>query len=138
MADLALTACAPTDANTRMISGVVGEAGGVTLGDTLYKLAADAKYYLADADAVATAKVVGMCCLAASLNAATIIAIGGNVTTDNVGTTGTTFYQSHNAGQICLRSDLDAGAAYYVTLVGTYSTGTVLALGIRATGIAAP
>lgn len=133
MADLTITAAnvAPAgQCSTRIVK--IGET--VTAGQVLYEKASDSKYWLADADATATADAVGISLHNGSANDYVVMAVAGPVDLGATLTVGETYVVSTTAGGIAPTADLLSGD--YVTILGTASGAAVFPLSIDRTGIA--
>ena len=133
MADLSITA-----ANVKPNSVLVG-ISPVTLGETitagqpLYKSPTDGKYYRADADVAATARIDGICILGGNANSVGIIQRTGELQMGSILTKGETYVVSVTTGLICPRADLAAGD--FISILGVAKSTSVLRLSIAATGI---
>lgn len=125
MTDISVTAAsviAGNGASTKQ--GVAGAT--ITAGQIVYRDPADARYKLADNDAVPTAGfgAVFMALNGAAAGQPLAVLVGGNVTLNAVLTAGTSYYLSGTAGGIAPRADVTTGDD--VVFLGTASSTTVL------------
>lgn len=130
-----ITAVRPT-ANTTVEKVVYGAT--ITVGQSLYRVAADGEYSPSDANlSAAAATAVGIAITPGIDAGYGLIAKAGAIIL--VGTTmvvGTNYYAGPTAGEIIPEGDLATGS--YVTRLGTASTSTQLELSIVATGVVRP
>ena len=109
----------------------VGEA--VTPMQPIYLKAADAKYYLGDANDSAMAAVVGIAVTPASADEYTYMVTAGPIDIGGTTVKGTTYILSATAGGIAPIADYASGM--YKTILGTAEdTSGTITLAIKATG----
>jgi hypothetical protein len=106
-----------------------GEA--VTPGQSLY-LNADGKYYLADADAAATADASRIALTYGAADEWGVALLEGDLQMGAILISGTTYYASPTAGGIGPAADLLAGDT--VTIIGTATSTSVLQVKFNTTG----
>lgn len=133
MANLTITAAnvaKGSGSNTR--SGTAG--AGITQGQPIYLDAVTKTLFPADADALASAAVVGFALNAASTGQPVVYQITGNITIGATVVPGTAYYASATAGSVCLESDLASGD--FATFLGFAISTTVISIDIKASGVA--
>lgn len=132
MADVVITAASVVmGSNADVRHGVANEA--VTAGQTVYLDPADSKLKLSDNNAAGKKTVSGFALNNAAANQPLAYQRGGDLTIGGTLVPGTTYYLSDTAGGIMPEADLDAGMDSVV--VGVAKSDTVLAIGIKATGV---
>lgn len=130
MPDVTFTATAiKAGAGARVSEQTLGTTG--TAGQAVYK-DTDGTLKLADADAVATAGVIGLLLNGGATGQAARIIEGGNMTCDGL-TKGTAYFLSPTAGGICPESDVLAGDV--PVFVGIATSTTNLSIGILNAGV---
>lgn len=136
MADVSVTAASVVKTATTIFG--IGVAGGtVTAGQPVYQdTTASNKLKPADADVLATSKVVGIALHGASDGQPLQYAYGGNLTFNSAFTVGQVYVASTNAGGIAPYSDLGSGD--YVTTLGVATSATNLKIGILYSATAKP
>jgi hypothetical protein len=136
VADVSVTAASVVKtASTAIRAGIAGAT--ITAGQPIYlDSTASNKAKPADADALATAAVVGIALNSASDGQPIDYATAGNVTYNSAFTVGQVYVASTNAGGIAPYADLGSGD--YVTILGVATTATNLKLSINQSGIAKP
>ena len=134
MTVLSITAASVALASPGLITKevVVGEA--VTQGQVGYLKAADNKYWLADADAVATAAARGIFMTPAATDGSAIMATFGDINVGATLTVGEVYGVSVTAGGIEAISELASGD--FPTILGIGITASKLRLQIYVSGIA--
>lgn len=136
MADLTQTA-ANVGVQTKTVSLQIMQAGEtLTQGQPVYKKAADGKAWLADSDAEATAKAVGITMTSAATDEFVILAKSGGVDLGATLTVAETYVVSTTAGKIAPIGDMASGD--YVTILGNASAADTLDISIKASGNAVP
>lgn len=136
MTDISITAAnVAAGADARKERGTAGET--ITAGQVVYKSASDSRYYLADADESAAAQrtPLGVALNGASAGQPLEIQKGGSITIGATLTPGTTYYLSDAPGGICPLADLASGD--YYCIIGIAESASVLALGIKYSGVSA-
>jgi hypothetical protein len=133
MADLTIT---PTSVAVQSGGGgqLVQFAETTTPGDALYRSTSDGKYYLADCDAEATAKVAGIAITYGSADdygymfsaSSQDIDLGATLTSGEI------YVVSDTAGNIMPYSDLTTGQ--YLSIIGFARSTSLLKLDINVTG----
>lgn len=117
-------------ANTK--SGTAGAA--ITQGQPIYLDATTSTLFPADADALASAAVVGIALNAAATGQPVTYQTSGPITIGATVVTGTAYYASTTAGGVCLESDLASGD--FATFLGFATSTTVIRIDIKAAGVA--
>jgi hypothetical protein len=136
MADLTITAANVALGGTGVSFEKVQVGEAITQGEPVYKLASDSKYYLADADAEATAEAKGMALTPAAADGYILIQKSGSYNPGATVTVGETYCVSTNAGGVAPIGDLTTGD--YVTILGTATATDAILLKISISGTAKP
>jgi len=132
MADLTIT---PASVATSLGSQVSATAGvSIAAGQAVYLDSTTNTLKLADADAAASAAVVGIAVNSGSAGQPVTYQPVGLITIGATVVTGTAYYLSSTAGGVCLESDLVSGD--YVTFLGIATSTTVIALNIVQSSVA--
>lgn len=134
MADITITAANVLKGNgANLEHGTAGAA--TTAGQTVYR-DANGKYQLADSNSgTAIARVPrGIALHAAGANQPLTILLSGPVTIGATLTAGVAYYQSDTPGGICPVADVGSGE--YATIIGIATSTSVLAVEIKASGVA--
>lgn len=133
MADVTVTAAnvKPKGSTARIQTGTFGET--VAQGKSVY-LKTDGKYWLADADVLATAAAAGIAITAGAADGYCLIQTSGPIDVGGALTVGQVYVVSTTPGGIAPYSDLASGD--YVTILGVASAAGQLELDISATGVA--
>lgn len=132
MTDITITAN-NVDAGTDGKIGV-GIAGAViTAGQLIYLDKTTNTYLLADADAIASAKVAGVATAGAQIGQNVAFQEDGTYTAGGTTVAGTAYYVSKTAGGIAPEADVTAGA--YKSLFGFGFTGNKIRICRQWTGI---
>lgn len=136
MADVSVTAASVVKTATTIFG--IGVAGGtVTAGQPVYQdTTASNKLKPADADVLASSKVIGIALHGASDGQPLQYAYGGSLTFNSAFTVGQVYVASTNAGGIAPYSDLGSGD--YVTTLGVATSATNLKIGILYSATAKP
>jgi len=130
MADITVTAASVQPAGQCSVRIVqLGET--TTAGQVLYLKASDNKYWLADADALATCAAAGIALNGGAANTYAVMAVAGPVDVGAVLGLGVTYVVSTTAGGIAPIADLATGD--FKTILGTASAAGVLPLSIDIT-----
>jgi hypothetical protein len=134
MADISQTA-ANVKIKSQTVTVQVGQAGeAITQGMPVYLLAADGKYYKADADVLASAAAVGVALTPAATSGYILFATAGDIDLGATLTVGLGYYVSTGAGGICPIADLSTGD--FPTFLGFAQDASTLRLDINAAGVA--
>ncbi len=134
MADLTITAANVKPAVQSADVQVVKWGETVTEGQVVYQNTSDYEYYLADADAVGTAKAVGITLTAGADGEYGVIQKSGDIDIGATLTVGATYVVSTTAGGIAPIADLGSGD--FVTILGVADAADNLPLDINKTGTA--
>jgi len=141
MADVSITATSVLpDAGAGTENGTAGAT--ITAGQTVYKLANDSKFYLADCDATAVGanseidNVYGIALNNAAAGQRLAVQRNGTITIGGTVVVGTPYVQSTTAGGIVAWAEL--ASTNYVTHIGYATTAVKIKLGIDATGVQIP
>lgn len=131
--DVAITVANVLKGATSATTTGSGTAGGtITAGQPLYQLAADSRYYAADADASsATATVIGIALHASLAGQPIQFVTAGPMTIGGTLTIGSAYYLSITAGGI----NIGAPIAGYVSCLGFATSATVLTVNLNNTGV---
>lgn len=135
MSDLSITAASVVAAdNAKKTSGIAGET--ITAGQMVYRDTTTHKFMKADSNsATAAARTpIGVAMHGASLNQPLMVQTDGDVTIGATMTAGVAYYLSDTPGGICPVADVGSGE--YACVVGIAKSTTLLALGIKASGVA--
>jgi hypothetical protein len=135
LADISITTTAVVPgSDARITHGFAGAA--ITAGQAVYKASATQLYMLADADS-ATAEARspdGIALNGAAVGQPVAVQTKGDLTINAVLTANTPFFLSGTAGGICPIADVGTGE--YLVQLGIAKSTTVLAVEIKATGVA--
>ena len=136
MADISVTAAnvglAENGVGTRQVQ--VGET--VTQGEPLYLKTSDNKYWLADADAAASAVVAGIALTPAAADGYVVMATSGAVDVGGTLTVGETYIVSATACGIAPIGDLASGD--YLSILGVATATDTLDINLYISGVAKP
>jgi hypothetical protein len=131
MADLSITAANVVSTGSKN-QGVAGAS--ITQGQCVYLDSTTNTIKLADADAVASTRNVGVALNAAATGQPVIYHIAGTITIGATVAVGTAYYVSATAGGICLESDLSSGD--FPTFIGFGTTTTTIFFSPQVCGVA--
>lgn len=133
MADITVTAAS---VKKGVNAGVATGTGGATIiaGKLLYLDSADNKLKLADADAAATAQVVGIALCGGGDNQPIVYQTSGTINIGGTVGVGEIYLASSTAGGIAIEGDI--GSAKFLSIVGVGATTANIQMKIHNTGVA--
>jgi len=132
MADITITA-ANVAGTSNSVARLVQAGETMTQGKACYLKSSDQKYWLADANAEATAEVIGVALTPAAADGYFYLQTSGNLIAGGTVAVGQTYVLSETAGGIAVESDIGTGV--YVTIIGIGISTTQIALDIQISGI---